>query len=254
MLFYLYYIVIALPLHEINIMNKKAILFFSILALSFSALFTSCRINSDGDNTVSTLANVMVVNASPGSTGLDFYIDNSLQNGSGIAYGTNSGYLQSTTGMKNLRLNKANTAVNLIDRDEDFDLNGSYTLLTLDTVSSIESMLLNDDLSEPVLGKSHIRFVHASHNSPAIDIVNLADTSVVFANIGFRQYAAFTPVDAGTYALGYRLLGDSNIASLPTPVTLSNQGIYTIVASGFNTDTSGTAVTSLDIRMIDNTP
>jgi len=235
-------------------MNKKAILFFSLLTLGMSAAFTSCTSDDDDNDTVSTLANVMVVNASPGTSGLDFYIDDALQNANGVFFGANTGYIQSATGMKNLKLNATNTAVNLINQDEDFDLNGSYTLIAFDTVSSIEAKLLNDDLSEPVLGKSHIRFVHASHNSPAIDIVNLADTSVVFSNIGFRQNSAFTPVNAGTYALGYRLLADSNITSLPSPVTFSNQGIYTIVASGFNSDTSGTTVTSLNIRMIDNTP
>lgn len=218
-----------------------------------SAIFTSCTPEDDSD-TNSTLANVMVVNASPGTNGLDFYIDDALQNANGIFYGNNTGYIQSTTGMKNLKLNNTNTAVNLLDFDADFDLSGNYTLLAIDTAGSTEKLLLNDDLSEPILGKSHIRFVHASHNSPAIDIVNLADTSVVFSNIGFRQGSAFTPVNAGTYALGYRLLGDSNIASLPSPVSFSNQGIYTIVASGFNTDSSGTAVTSLNIRLIDNTP
>ena len=233
-------------------MNKKSILFFSLLTLGLSTVFTACLPDDDDNTNFSTLANIMIVNATPGSTGLDFYINDALQNASGITYSGNSNYLQSVTGMKNLQLNKANTAVTLIDRDENLALNGNYTLLTMDTIGSIESMFLNDDLSEPVLGKSHIRFVHASHNSQAIDVVNLADTSVVFSNIGFRQATAFTPIDAGSYALGYRVVGDSNVTSLPLPVTLANQGIYTVVASGYNTDTSGTATTSLNIQVISN--
>lgn len=232
-------------------MNKKSVLFFSLLALGFSTVFTSCK-DDDNNNNISTLANVMVINATPGSTGLDFYIDDALQNSSAIAYGGRTNYLQSATGMKNLLLNNANTAVSVIDRDETLSLNGNYTLLTMDTVSSIESMFLSDDLSEPVLGKSHIRFVHASHNSQAVDIVNLADTSVIFSNIGFRQATAFKAIDAGSYALGYRVVGDSNIASLPVPVNLSNQGIYTVVASGYNTDSSGTNISSLNIQLINN--
>ena len=203
-------------------MNKKALLLMSFVVLSFSAVFTSCNPDNTDNNYSSTLAKVMVVNASPGLNGLDFYVDNSLQNGNAIGYNMTSPYYQSLTGMRNMRLNLAQSAVNIIDINKDLDLNGDYTLIALDTAGKTQSLFLSDDLSEPVLGKAHVRFVHASHNTGAIDIVNLADTSVVFANNGFRSYTAFTPVTAATYSLGYRLLGDSNITSLPTPVNFSN--------------------------------
>jgi hypothetical protein len=194
----------------------------------------------------------MVVNAVPGSTGYDFYIDDNLQNAMPLNYNGSTPYIQTGSGTQNLKLNMTNSAVTVIDRDDDLDLNGNYSLIVMDTVGNVESKLLNDDLTEPVLGKSHVRLVHASHNSPAIDVLNLADTSVVFGNIAYRQATAFTPVNAGSYALGYRVLGDTNIVSLPTPVSLSNQGIYTIVVSGYNSDTSGTSVSSLGIQLVDN--
>jgi len=235
-------------------MNHKAILYFSLLAICFSAFLTSCSSDDDNNNgnETSTLANIMVVNASPGISGYDFYIDDALQNGNAINYNGSSPYIQSGSGNQNLKLNLTNTAVNVINRDEDLELNGNYTLITMDTAGSIASQVLIDDLSEPILGKSHIRLIHASHNSPAIDVVNLADTSVVFGNISFRQATSFKPFNVGSYALGYRLLGDSNITSLSTPVTVANQGIYTIVVSGFNSDSSGTAVSSLNVQLIDN--
>lgn len=232
-------------------MKRKTIALVALGLLSLNLTFSSCT-NNDNEDAVSTLANVMAVNASPGSMGMDFYNEGELQNSNTIAYNNNSPYYQSVTGSRTLKLNKAQSAANLINIDENLDLNGNYSLFAMDTAGSEQGVFVEDDLTEPVLGKSHIRFVHASHNSPAIDIVNLADTSVVFSNISFRQYTAFTPVDAGSYSLGYRLLGDSNIASLPTPVNFANRQIYTIVASGYNTDTSGTAVTSLNLQVINN--
>jgi hypothetical protein len=233
-------------------MKKQPIFFLCFLAISISAIFTSCKDDSDEDSSLSSLSNVMVVNATPGSPGYDFYINDALQNSNAINYTGSSAYIQTIAGSKNLKLNKTNTAENVINLDENFELGGNYTLLSIDTVGSIESIVLNDDLTEPILGKSHVRVVHASHNSPAVDIINLADSSVVFSNIGFRQTTAFTPLNAGSYALGYRLPADTNIVSLSTPVTLSNRGIYTIVLSGFNSDTTGTPVSSLDIQFIDN--
>jgi len=233
-------------------MKKQPIFFLCFLAISISSIFISCKNDDDDNNNLSSLSNVMVVNATPGSPGYDFYINDALQNAGAINYTGSSAYIQTLSGSKNLKLNKTNTAENVINIDEDLELGGSYTLLSLDTVGSIESIVLNDDLTEPILGKSHLRVIHASHNSPAIDIINLADSSVVFSNIGFRQTTAFTPVDAGSYALGYRVLADTNIVSLSTPVTLTNRGIYTVVVSGFNSDTTGTPVSSLDIQLIDN--
>lgn len=233
-------------------MNKSNKLFLSLLALAISFAVSSCTKDSDGNGSASTLANIMVVNATPGSVGYDFYIDDVLQNSSAIAYNGSSAYIQTAVGMKSLRLNNPNSAVNIVDRDDDLELNGNYTLISMDTAGNVESALISDDLTEPVLGKSHIRVVHASHNSPAVDVINLADTSVVFNNLGYRDVAAFTPVDAGSYALGYRIVGDSNITSLSTPVSVANQGIYTIVLSGYNSDSSGTPVSSLNVQLIDN--
>ncbi len=233
-------------------MTKKVILFLSFLALSTSTLFTSCSTDDDDNDVTSTLANIMVVNASPGSAGYDFYIDDVLQNANAVNYNGSSPYIQSGSGMKNLKLNVNSTAVNIIERDEDLDLNGSYTFITMDSISRVESAIISDDLSDPALGTSHLRLIHASHNSPSIDVVNLADSSVVFGNIAYKNATAFTPLNAGSYALGYRVIGDSNITSLSSPITLANQGIYTIVVSGYNSDTSGTAVSSLNIQFIDN--
>lgn len=232
-------------------MKRKSIVLLGLAFMGLSLGFTSCT-DDDDNGATSTLANVMAVNATPGSTGMDFYINSELQNSGAISYGSNSAYYQSITGSRNLKLNQSQSAANFIDRDESLELNGNYSLFAMDTVGNVQSIFVEDDLSEPVLGKAHVRFVHASHNSPSIDIINLEDTSVLFSNMSFKQYSAFTPVDAGTYSLGYRLLGDSNIAALPNPVNLSNRQIYTVVASGYNTDTSGTAITSLNIQMINN--
>ncbi len=233
-------------------MNKKAFLIFSTAALSVCVFFTSCLPDNDDDNAVSTLAKIMVVNAQPGSVGQDFYIDDILQNSSPINYNMASPYYQSATGLRNLKINRSQSAQNILDINMDLDLSGDYSLFTLDTVGSIRTIFTADDLTEPVLGKSHLRFVQGSHNTGSIDIINLADSSVIFSNIGFRQHTAFKPLDAGAYSLGYRLLGDSNIAAIPLAVNLGNRKIYTMVLSGFNTDTSGTAVSSLNVNFIDN--
>jgi hypothetical protein len=54
-----------------------------------------------------------------------------------------------------------------------------------------------------------------SPNAPAVDVA-LTGGAVVFGNKAFKDYTAFTPLDAGTYNLEVRVAGTSTVA-LPLP-------------------------------------
>ncbi len=55
----------------------------------------------------------------------------------------------------------------------------------------------------------------------------------MFGNKAFKDYTAFTPLDAGTYNLEVRVAGTSTVA-LPLPgITLQAGKIYTVFAKGF---------------------
>ena len=93
-------------------------------------------------------------------------------------------------------------------------------------------MVLEDDLTAPASGQSHVRFLHLSPDAPAVDIT-LTDGTVVFANAAFQDYTAFTPLDAGSYDLQVRAAGTSTVVlSLPT-ITINDGMIYTVFAKGF---------------------
>jgi len=72
---------------------------------------------------------------------------------------------------------------------------------------------------------------------------------VLFGNQEFRDYTAFTPVDAGTYDLEVRLAGTSTVA-LPLPgITLTAGKIYTVFARGF---VAGAGAQALGAQIIVN--
>ena len=64
--------------------------------------------------------------------------------------------------------------------------------------------------------------------------------SVVFGNRTFKQFSAFTPLDAGDYNLDVRVAGTTTVALALPAITLQAGKIYTVYARGFLGVSSGT--------------
>ena len=103
----------------------------------------------------------------------------------------------------------------------------------IDSVASIEPLVLADDLSSPAAGKAHVRFVHLSPDAPAVDIGLAGGGAVVFGNVSFKGFEGFTPLDAGTYDLEVRLAGTNTVVLPLSGITLDDGKIYTVFAKGF---------------------
>ena len=93
-------------------------------------------------------------------------------------------------------------------------------------------LLIEDDLTAPAQGKAHVRFIHLSPDAPAVDIT-LTNGTVVFGNKAFKEFTAFTPLDAGTYDLQVRVAGTTTVALDLAGITLEAGKIYTVFAKGF---------------------
>ena len=101
------------------------------------------------------------------------------------------------------------------------------------TISGILALTLIMVTTGFAAGKdSRVRVVHASPDAPAVD-VTLTDGTVVFGNKSFKEFTAFTPLDAGSYDLEVRVAGTNTVA-LDLPVISIEAGkIYTVFAKGF---------------------
>jgi len=188
---------------------------------------------SDDDNGVASpeVSNVKVVHASPDAPGVDILIDNSKAV-SNLEFPNNTGYVNLESGTRNVKVNAAGTDVTVINEDLTLTPNMTYSVFAVDSLSRITVLVLADDLTTPASGKAHVRFIHLSPNAPAVDIA-VTGGPVVFSDYVFKEYSAFTPLDAGTYNLEVRLSGTSTVV-LPLPgIQLQNGKIYTVFARGF---------------------
>ncbi|MBK7881098.1 MAG: DUF4397 domain-containing protein [Saprospiraceae bacterium] len=210
--------------------NKISILLSTILFASIT-LFTSC--NEDESNDDKSYAKVLVTHASPNAPGVDLLIDNSKQNSSALNFPNNTGYLNVESGTRNIKVNVTGTSTTVIEANLTLAKDNSYSVFAVDSVSKISAVVLADDLTAPAAGKAHVRFIHLSPNAPAVDVAVASSGAVVFGNKAFKEYTAFTPLDAGTYNLDVRVAGTSTVALVLPAITLEAGKIYTVFAKGF---------------------
>lgn len=200
-----------------------------------AALFAGC---SDDDNPTgpepenpSATANVKVVHASPDAPGVDLLVDDVVA-GTNLTYPNNTGYLEVPEGNRNVKVNVTGTATTVIEGDLALKAALNYSVFATNEVANIEPLVIEDDLSAPASGNAHARFIHLSPNAPAVDIT-LTDGTVVFGNIKFQEYTAFTPLPASSYDLQVRLAGTSTIVLELLGIALADGKIYTVFAKGF---------------------
>ena len=184
-------------------------------------------------------AKVMVVHASPDAPGVDLLVDDVKLNTTALIFPSNTGYLDLEPGTRNLKVNVAGSTSTVINSDVPFTKDMSYSVFAVDSVSVISAIVLTDDLTTPAAGKAHVRFVHLSPDAPAVDIAVASSGTVVFGNKAFKEYTAFTPLDAGVYNLDVRVAGTTNVALVLPAITLESGKIYTVFAKGFAGVTTG---------------
>jgi hypothetical protein len=207
-----------------------------ILALTLSLLTLSFIGCDDEETPVSPTplpsnSLVKVVHASPDAPGVDLLVDNTVA-GTNLTFPNNTGYLTVPSGTRNVKVNVTGTSTTVIEANIDFMEDKNYSVFAVNSVANIEAVLIEDDLTTPAQGKAHVRFIHLSPDAPAVD-VTLMDGTVVFGNNSFKDFTAFTPLDAGSYDLEVRVAGTTTVALDLPVINLEAGKIYTVFAKGF---------------------
>jgi hypothetical protein len=183
------------------------------------------------DMTLAT-TNVLVTHASPDAPGVDLLVDGIVVNSQALEFPDNTGYLMVNSGTRNFKVNATGTSFTVIDETMTIGADMDYSVFAIDELSNIRALVLQDDLSTPASGKSHVRFLHLSPDAPAVDIT-LTDGTVIFGDIAFGEHVDFTPLDAGMYDLEVRVAGTNTVALELPGISLENGKIYTVFAKGF---------------------
>lgn len=205
---------------------------------------------SDGAVTVDlspATAEVRVAHLSPDAPNVDVWVDGAVVTALvNVPFPAVSPYLSLSAATHQVQVFATGTTVNpVIDAPVTLNPGAAYTIAATGVVADLQPLVLVDDRTPAGAGVSHVRFVHASPDAPAVD-VKVAGGAALFTGTAFRDFAGYDMVGPGTYDLEVRLSSNQDLALEVLDVTLDGASNSTIFAIGLVSDASLAALRVVD--------
>lgn len=209
-------------------------------ALTLSAVMTSC--SKDFDNTPApSVSGLNMINASPTTELLDFFVNNTRGNNENFDFGKKLGYYNLYSGTSKISMTKKGSQTALTSESFNFAPERGYSLFVIGKIDSLKFLMVKDSVSLPASGKANVRFVNVSPDAPALNLsVGTAATDLV-TDKGYKQYSEFTTIDAATkvsFTAKNKATGAVE-ATLPD-VEIKSGETYTIWVKGLKAATDST--------------
>ncbi len=223
----------------------KKILFFVILAEMLFITFDSCKPSA----TTPPDAKFYLINVSPNSTSLDFFLDGASVN-SNLQYGQDSGYFSTSPGLHDLIFRKAGISQDLINVNMSLTAGQSYSIFVIDSVNNIRPAAVSDTTSFPAGDTAKIRLLDFCINSPSL-ITEFAADTLIKLRYSLRTFndqnanannALFSKIVAGTYTLNLKKLPDSSLITSFPNIQLTSGKIYTVYLKGSYDSTNASSI------------
>lgn len=207
---------------------------YTIISLFLALSLFAC----DKDEAPQATASVKIIHASPDAPGVDLLVDNVKVNMTALNFPEATGYVKVLVGTRNVKVNATGTTNSVINANLTFVADKYYSVFAYNQLASIGAFMVEDNLTLPAAGQSHIRFFHLSPNAPTVTVGTLSGTTFtpVFSNRSFETPATasanqnFSPVPSGTYTFDVQANG-SSVLNLPN-IVLQAGKIYTVFAKG----------------------
>lgn len=212
-----------------------------------TGLLSSCLKDKNNYVELPPAALITVINASPDSQPLDFYLDRNLANPAPIRYGHILDYTRAYTGARVASFYVAGTQQKIAADTINLDANNYYSLFLSNSANTPDITLLKDTLSKPAAGMATIRFVNLSSNTPAVDL-DIQGGSVLATNKTYKSYSAFMPVEGNkSMTFEVKQTGTNTVLVSLSNISLQTGSIYTIWLHGLSGATDQTKL-ALDIQ------
>ncbi len=198
----------------------------------------------------SSTGRVRVMHASPDTPPVDIFVDGQKAV-TALAFPNATPYVALPAGARDVKVFVSpsdGTGTPALQATLNVEAGRDYTVLAVGRSGdgSLALLPLTDNNATPAAGKAHVRFIHASPDAPAVDIVVRGTNTVLFSNVAFQGVGSYTPVDAGTYDLDVRVAGTTTVALPLDDVQLDARTVYTVVAVGLVSEGTLRAVPLVD--------
>lgn len=152
----------------------------------------------------SATANLQVFNASPDAPALDILTDGTVVV-AGLPDLAFEQYQEVDSGTLTIRANEAGTSRTLAELNATLGANQDYTLIVLNFVSDLETLLLQDDNSIDQASTAKLRLVNASPSAPSLDFyftapgTDISNVSPLVSDLSFKEASQYLVVGSSTY-------------------------------------------------------
>lgn len=202
------------------------------LALTLAAaLLVACGGGADR-----TKAQVRLVNASSGYSGLDLRVDNELRQGA-VGYGNSAAYVEADPG-KAFTLHNAGSSTSLLNFTPNVSARRYYTVLAYGPLGALKQLVLDDNAGAPDTNRASLRVVNAAPDAGALDVYLTGTDDTLAASVPQQAGAAvdavgaWLTVNSGSYRLRVTAAGSKTDLRLDVPVlALASRQVATLVIS-----------------------
>ena len=207
--------------------------FKSIAGIVLALAIAGC--DETGTQMVITQANIRVVHGSPDAPDFDVAVDDQTV-ARDLSYTDASDYLQVNPGDRTVHVRAASSTLDATSVSLTALGDTSYTIIALNRVAQIESIVLTDSPVAPETGQARLRLVHAAPSATTVDIYVTAPTADLntatptVAGLSFRGSSTYQSVPAGTYRVRVTSAGTRNVLLNVTNVPIVAGQIRTVVA------------------------
>jgi hypothetical protein len=176
-----------------------------------------------------------IYDASPDAPSLDIYLNDGKINTGAFTFSNNSGYLNISEGVNNLKFNSYNTSTKLLEVSINVVADSLYSLFIVNGGNQIEAWKIRDLSPVASAGKARVRFINLSPDSPTLKITNTEDSSSVFTGQSYRTASEFIeiPADGTANSLNIVDIDSDKVLTTVDNLPLEPAKYYTLVAKGF---------------------
>lgn len=212
---------------NLSLNNPGKFKVFFITLLSTILLFASCKKNTIQSTPI---AQILFANAIPRNTSVDFYVDNQLADQRTFFFTEGLSYFSLMPGLRKLDITLGYSVQVLATDTATFNAGKYYSIFAVEKASP-EFLVTKDDISNPPVGKTKIRFVDLSADAPNMDLA-IDGGATLFTNKTYKSFTDFILIDPSTYKLDLLQTGTTTVKLAVPDVVFDTGGIYTIMAIG----------------------
>lgn len=183
-------------------------------------------------------AQVRLVNASIDHVGLDLYDDGGHRLRTSVAFGGDAAYVEVDPADAEFDITRAGSSAPLSSLAPSLNEGDRYSLVSYAAAGGLNTVLIDDNVSEPDSGKVRVRVLNAAPDAGDVDVyltaadVALADAEPMHADAQAGTPTALVTADAASWRLRVTAAGDRDDLRLDIPaVTLSSRQVVTLVVT-----------------------